>query len=129
MQLGDGDIMLLGTDGTAQLIFEADEEMYGSVTHSLCQPNIVNHTQVVCRGWNTPHLLLLSTDGLRDSLQGDEDAYIQVGRWISQRIESEGWEQVMADLPAWLSQISERGNGDDTTLIVMQWKQEDLCPN
>lgn len=125
IQLGDGDIMLLNADGSANLIFDADEEMYGSLTHSLCQPNIALHTQICCRSWQEPHMVLLSTDGLRDSLQGDEEAYIQVGRWLSQRLESEGWNKVIDGLPSWLEEISRRGNGDDTTLVVVQWRGSD----
>ena len=70
-------------------------------------------------------MFLVSTDGLRDSLQGDEQKYIQVGRWLIQRINNEGWSQVLEGLPAWIEELSARGNGDDTTIALLQWNKEE----
>lgn len=124
-QLGDGDMVLISTQGVGELVFKPDPEMYGSFTHSLCQPNNAAHARVRCMTWNEPRLFLASTDGLRDSLQGDEERYIQVGRWLIQRINNEGWSQLLEVLPSWIEELSSRGNGDDTTIALLQWTQEE----
>ena len=125
VQLGDGDMLLISQDGIGELVFQPDPEMYGSFTHSLCQPNNPSHARVRCLAWNRPRLFLASTDGLRDSLQGDEERYIQVGRWLIQRIDNEGWNEVLKSLPDWLAQLSAKGNGDDTTVALLQWNKEE----
>ncbi|MEC7987046.1 MAG: hypothetical protein VX278_17890, partial [Myxococcota bacterium] len=65
-----------------------------------------------------------STDGIRDSLQDDEQSYINVGRWILQRLGNESWDELSQSLPAWLGELSFRGNGDDTTLGIIHWAKE-----
>ena len=124
VQLGDGDILFINQDDQAEMIFKADEDMFGTVTYSLCQPNNANNAKIRCRYLNAPKLLLISTDGIRDSLQDDEESYINVGRWLLQRLEKETWEDMTKTLPSWLSELSLRGNGDDTTLGIMHWKKE-----
>ena len=73
---------------------------------------------------NRPKLFILSTDGLRDSLQGEMSQFERVCRWVNQRLKNEGWEQVKADMPNWLTQLSERGNGDDATMGIVAWNME-----
>jgi serine/threonine protein phosphatase PrpC len=124
VQLGDGDMMLVERSGTMSLVFPPDEEMYGTATHSLCQPNNAQNAQVEFRLLREPRFLLLSTDGLRDSLQGDEEAYFGVGRWLLQRLKREGWSKVAASMPDWLSELSHRGNGDDATVGMVRWGAE-----
>ncbi len=121
LQLGDGDMMLLRENGRSELIFEPDEEMYGSLTHSLCQPNNAIHARVSCRKLKNPTLLILSTDGLRDSIQGDTAKFIGVGKWIQQWMGKDGWDGMLEGLPEWLGKVSEKGNGDDTTVGLVSW--------
>ena len=124
VQLGDGDMLMLTEDGEIEVVFEHDDELYGSLTHSLCQPNSAAYASVTCRKIDRPRLFLLSTDGLRDSLQGEMSQFERVCRWVNQRLTNEGWEQVKSDMPHWLHQLSERGNGDDATLGIVAWNME-----
>jgi len=125
-QLGDGDILLTAQDGSTEFIFGEDEDMYGTFTHSLCQPNNNIHAQVRCKRLHEPiKMLMMSTDGIRDSLEGDCDKYQQVATWLEQKIINQGWESTIGGLEAWLSELSRRGNGDDSTLALMQWIEEE----
>ena len=65
----------------------------------------------------------MSTDGIRDSLQGDREQYLRVAHWLSQQVESKGWATFTDQLPSWLSSLSEKGNGDDVSLAFAQWQQ------
>lgn len=122
VQLGDGDMLFINEEGNAEFIFPPDEDMYGTVTHSLCQPNIAQNTKISVRTLPQPKLFLMSTDGLRDSLQDDAQSYINVGKWLLKRFQSEGFYPIQTTLPNWLSQLSERGNGDDTTMGLLIWE-------
>jgi len=125
-QLGDGDILLTHNDGTNEFVFAEDEDMYGTFTHSLCQPNNSIHARVHCKQMDQPlKMLMLSTDGIRDSLEGDVEKYEQLASWLQKHITSIGRENTINGLEEWLSELSKRGNGDDSTLALMQWLQEE----
>ena len=127
-QLGDGDILLL-SEGEAAVIFEQSEELYGTVTHSLCQPSSYHHARVHCCSFTLPpELVIMSTDGIRDSLQGDREQYIRIAHWLSQQVEKKGWATFTDQLPSWLSSLSEKGNGDDVSLAFAQWQPSSQNP-
>lgn len=124
-QLGDGDILLTKQDGTTEFVFLDDEDMFGTFTHSLCQPNNSMYSRVRCKKLEKPlKMLMLSTDGIRDSLEGDEEKYQLIASWLEVQIRNNGWEQTVNGLEDWLSELSRRGNGDDSTLALMQWIEE-----
>lgn len=121
LQLGDGDMLFVNQDGHPEFIFPPQEDMYGTVTRSLCQPNVAQHTQICVRSLSQPRLFLMSTDGLRDSLQDNEENYINVGRWLLKKYQQQGFTQLANELPDWMSKISFQGNGDDTTMAFSIW--------
>ena len=122
-QLGDGDILYMTDDGQTEQIFGHSEELYGSMTWSLCMPDGSTKAQIACRNLNVrrPQLAILATDGLRDSLPDDLQEFLRVGDWFVGRVETEGWDQVVRGLDTWLSELSFRGNGDDATFGLVHW--------
>ena len=128
VQLGDGDMLFLDQQGQPEFIFPPDDQLYGTVTRSLCQPNVALHTQVQVRTLANPRLFLMSTDGLRDSLQDNEENYIKVGKWLLQKYQNHGFHNLNKELPEWISKLSFQGNGDDTTMAFSIWplNNEDL---
>lgn len=122
VQLGDGDILLVEADGQARCIFPLHDDIYGSVTHSLCQPGAVDYARVRCERLQAPRLALLASDGVSDCLQEDPGAFLGVGTWLLARIGRQGWAATMAELPAWLAELTQRGNGDDVTLGAVYWR-------
>ena len=121
LQLGDGDILLCDhSEEGPRFIFHQSEELFGSMTYSLCQPNADIHTQVHCERLLQPSMVILSTDGIRDCLE-DEAAMKRIPAWIIRKMNAEGFEALDQILPDWLNQLSARGNGDDATIAFISW--------
>lgn len=123
IQLGDGDIIVVKEHGPVETVFPPDEDVYGSVTHSLCQAGSVDYAKVRC--WvpdPTIRLAMLSTDGVRDCLGDNDAAFLSVGDWLLRRITAQGWAPALDALPGWLSELSRLGNGDDVTIGVVHWR-------
>ena len=139
-QLGDGDIFLLNASQEDERDIDVDaslqqlqsdqniqpdkvqfllgkDDLYGSLTYSLCQPNNQNMAQVYFARQPNPCKVSLSSDGLRDCVGGSDDDFERVMRWIYQKLESEP--HFISQLPLWLSKVSQQGNGDDISLIVV----------
>ncbi|MDD1675716.1 MAG: protein phosphatase 2C domain-containing protein [Methanomicrobiales archaeon] len=119
-QIGDGDVLLLGSDDRISYPLEIEQELLGLSTYSLASRNAVSlwKTTVIPRGQGG--LLLLATDGLSDSFGGSDHAEFQrFVRSLRERIDQYGIGKVAASLPHWLSQFSDRGSGDDITLVIM----------
>ena len=104
--------------------------MYGTFTHSLCEPNSNIYARVHCKQLQSSlQMVLLSTDGIRDSLNGEEEKYQQIALWLQRQITLHGWDTTVDGLEDWLTELSKRGNGDDSTLAVVQWLEEENDAN
>ena len=122
-QLGDGDILFLTSDG-AELITVPDTELWGNLTHSLCQQDASSWVQVNVRSLQdpeqTPRMVVLSTDGVRDCMG---DGYKDLADWLTRLIQEKGWEQMVDEQPEWIAELSKRGNGDDATLALVDFDE------
>jgi len=125
VQLGDGDILVVHEHGPVEPVFHPHDDIYGSVTHSLCQPGSLAYARVRCMPFSDSiRLAMLSTDGVRDCLGDDDAAFYSVGDWLLRRITAQGWQPALDALPAWLGELSRRGNGDDVTIGVVHWRPQ-----
>ncbi len=120
LQLGDGDILLV-EPGHTRCVFPLHDDIYGPLTHSLCQPGAADYARVRCLSLSSPRLATLTSDGVSDSLQGDPEAFLSIGPWLEALVAREGWERAIESLPAWLAALSRQGNGDDTTIALVHW--------
>ena len=123
-QLGDGDILFVNGDGP-ELITIPDDELWGNLTRSLCQQDASAWAQVRCVAVDEdvdPRMVVLSTDGVRDCLG---ESYETVGKRLQTLIDDKGWETMVDDMPEWLADLSERGNGDDATLALVAFEADD----
>jgi serine/threonine protein phosphatase PrpC len=126
-QLGDGDILLMREhDGArhTERVFPLHDDLYGSVTHSLCQPGSARYARIKAIDLTGSKMMVLSSDGVSDSLQGDPDPYLDVGPWLLSRVNEAGFKDAVAGLPPWLSELSLRGNGDDATMGLIYWRNK-----
>lgn len=123
LRLGDGDLFTLSADGSGERVFPPDAELVGTTTWSLCQPEAARRVEVRCAPLRQvrPRLVMLCTDGVSDSLGEEVDRTLAVAEWLADRLESEGWLPVVDGLRDWLSELSERGNGDDASLALAHW--------
>ena len=111
-QLGDGDILCSTTDAV-NFLFAESTELMGTVTHSLCQPYKQNQSML---DWVTGadcEMVFLTTDGLRDCMQGDRKHFQTVIPWIQKIMHNSP-----QTLPDWLQKISTQGNGDDISIAL-----------
>ncbi len=113
-QLGDGDIALMNADDTVSFIFDEDQDVTGTVTHSLCRPFEEDISQI-CVQPNRPsnRMILLSTDGIRDCLQGDRERFATILPWLVKKSN-----EPIEATQQWLYKISNSGNGDDISLAI-----------
>ena len=44
---------------------------------------------------------------------------------VAELIDDKGWETMVDDMPEWLADLSERGNGDDATLALVAFEADD----
>lgn len=93
------------------------DDLYGSLTYSLCQPNNQNMAQIFYGKHPRQGILSLSTDGFRDCVGGGNQDFDRVMRWIYQKIESN--QNFTTQLSQWISKVSFKGNGDDISLIIV----------
>lgn len=120
LQLGDGDIMVVSSEGRSSLAIEPFPSI-DSQTHSLCSSSpweLARSRFVPCGSGVRPLLLMLSTDGYKESF-GQLGDFLEVGTDLMRAIRAIGLKRVLEFLPEHLSDISARGSGDDITLSAL----------
>jgi Protein phosphatase 2C len=116
-QLGDGDILTVGTDGVVSRPLPRRHEFMANQTVSLCSQHALDEFQVLAqpvRG-DAPALIMLSTDGYANCF-GDDSGFFKVGGDFLKYLRTAGVDFVQAKLEAWLRQSSHDGSGDDITV-------------
>ncbi|GAB2618152.1 hypothetical protein Aab01nite_31800 [Paractinoplanes abujensis] len=114
-QIGDGDLVVVGADGGVFRPLPADPNLFANATTSLCSTDAARYFRSAWWSGKTAPLVLASTDGLSNSYESDE-GFLAFGRDILRQIVTHGLDTVEGRLEEWLSEISERGSGDDMSL-------------
>ena len=121
LQLGDGDILTVSEQGKPDSVFPVNSKHFANETASLCSSNAWYDFQFriekVSPSPVLPALILLSTDGYKDSFRSDEE-FRKVGSDLFEMIHSNKLEEIKSNLPDWLSEASRIGSGDDITLGI-----------
>ncbi len=128
-QLGDGDTYL-GFAGQALQRIDASQDLFqGEQTLSLCLPQAAQYftIQLIDLDWasSQPDFLVLSTDGVGKSFPsaaGYERALTQFRELCMSP--SNRFEEVSTQIPGWLNEVSQRGSGDDATLLMAMRKAQ-----
>jgi hypothetical protein len=116
-QLGDGDILTVGTDGKVSRPWPRRHEFMANQTVSLCSHHAFDEFQIrvdPLRG-PMPALVMLSTDGYANCF-GDDEGFYKVGSDFLAYLRAEGTHFVGQKLEEWLRQSSHDGSGDDITV-------------
>jgi serine/threonine protein phosphatase PrpC len=120
LQLGDGEILCVCSDGQTTRPLPADGRLAGNQTTSLCQPDAWRQFR---SAWfsdpDLPALILLSTDGYVNSFRSDQD-FLQIGSDYFSMIQEQGIETLAGELPGILIEASQQGSGDDITLVILE---------
>lgn len=116
LQLGDGDILTVSSDGEVERPLPRDERLIANETTSLCSAKAWNEMRVKFQALAgaPPALILAATDGYANSFR-DEASFQQVARDLWEMIREEGLEPVRSNLKNWLNEASQQGSGDDIT--------------
>lgn len=121
LQLGDGDILTVSKTGeVSRPPLPADERLFANETTSLCSRDswrdFRSYFQVITGP--PPALILASTDGYANSFS-DEAGFLQVGADILKMLRSDGLDTVNEEMKTWLTEVSQKGSGDDITLGIL----------
>jgi len=120
-QIGDGDILGIGPDGTAVLPVPGDPLLDGRHTTSLCSPRAAGSFRVAAAGLaGTPLLgVLLATDGYGNA-QVARAWEAAVSADLAGLISAHPASWLASKLPEWAARCASLdGSGDDTTLALM----------
>ena len=120
LQLGDGDILVVGDGGEVVRPIPRDPQLLGNETTSLCSHEAWRAAKVAVAplAERRPALILLSSDGYANSFAHDAD-FLQVGADLLRIVRSAGLDTVRDNLAAWLAETSAAGSGDDITLAMI----------
>lgn len=119
IQIGDGTIYLVGTDGTVGAAL-TPPVFPNEATYSLCMPDALD--VIEARIFDAAALgrivaIVLSTDGYSKSFRTDEMAAAQIKTMID-RLNWDNVETASRELEDRLNQVSGTGSGDDISLIA-----------
>lgn len=125
-QLGDGDICYANGNGLEMVI--EPEKMLGVETHSLSRENAWEKAITVVRridlSASLPEMFCLSTDGFANSYKSEDEFRNTVIDYLKM-INEHGIKAVEENLPAWLSETSNMGCGDDITVLIAYFSQNE----
>ena len=125
IQLGDGDILEVNSQGETTRILERDPKLIANETTSLCMNKAWNEFQVHLEPYTKgmsrkmPALILVSTDGYSNSFSTDE-GFFKIGKDYLNMFKSNSAENVREQIPVFLKETSEKGSGDDITLGIIK---------
>lgn len=116
-QLGDGDIIRI-TDELTEAVIQSDK-ILGVETHSLCKHSswksaITSVSRIDLE--KLPVMYMLSTDGFSNSYLNDDEYKKACHDYFILHKEHEA-SVIEQHLPEWLSDMSEKGCGDDITTV------------
>lgn len=121
LQIGDGDILIIGSDGKTVVPVPGDPLLDGRITTSLCSSSAVHlfRSAVVDLERTDVVAVVLASDGFGNA-QSEDDWQPVVGRDVARLIGDFGHRWVGEHLWDWADRCaSSDGSGDDTSLVFM----------
>jgi hypothetical protein len=135
LQLGDGDILVVGDAGLEPARpLPPDDRSFANETISLCSPGAASRHRrpgakgvgpladfrvcVVPLSPEPPALVLLTTDGYVNAFVNDA-GFRKVASDLLVMSRHEGWKYVRQGLHGWLEEASRQGSGDDVTVALI----------
>lgn len=118
VQVGDGDALLVDSDGSVHSPLPPDERLVGGATTSLCLIDAHLDARIALVEAPMPRLVLLSTDGYGNSFASDQWR-ADAGSGFLDAVRSEGLDAVATQLSGWLHD-SAQASGDDVTMVLAE---------
>lgn len=127
LQIGDGNCFAL-SDGGTETSVPREDGLVGNITTSLCEPDAFYKFHHVFQT-GMPSAVVMSTDGVRNSFSSETHYRNFMGKIVSEF--SGGWnEETVTNLRDFLSEMTERGSGDDLSvagIVAEVGADEPLC--
>lgn len=125
-QIGDGDILRIDGEGVSSVL--KTEKILGTETHSLSKIDAWQHAYSMIRRRNqkerVPYLYFMATDGFANSFVTEKE-FFKSCREYYEMICRHGFETVCGNLRKWLQETSELGCGDDITVLLAYFDDEE----
>jgi serine/threonine protein phosphatase PrpC len=116
LQLGDGDILFMDSQGSTHQPISNSHRHRTEQTASLSHRNAAHHVRVyVEKTQDLPALIVASTDGYAKSYKSS-DEFLTAGQNLFELIRRDGFDSVEQSVRALLDESSVRTNGDDITI-------------
>lgn len=120
-QIGDGDVIGVGSDASAVLPVPGDSQLDGHYTTSLCGPDASSDFRIAVLDTSQTPLLavLLASDGYGNAQVADQwaDAF---SRDLAEMLRERDLQWLTSQLPAWAARCaSADGSADDTTVALL----------
>lgn len=116
-QIGDGEILVAGTDGLVTRPLQVGELPVGGLTASLCLPSAAQDVRVAARRAAEVDLLALASDGYGNAF-GESRWHQGVVDDLRRSLRDLGHGGTARLLPDWLADSAEVG-GDDVTVAIL----------
>ncbi|GHO82273.1 protein phosphatase 2C domain-containing protein [Dictyobacter formicarum] len=133
-QIGDGDILVVTEDGHVREPIPGDTRLFANETTSLSTKHAERDFRMALDevgreqgGKSTPALIILATDGYRNSFNSEAD-FFKVATDILNLLRRQGPDYVQQHLESWLQTATDQGSGDDIAAIFL-WNKRLLQPN
>ena len=124
-QLGDGDICFVDDLGLVKLI--EPEKLLGTETYSLSCENSWQKAVTVVRRLEVkedmPAMFSLSTDGYANSYESEGEFQAAIREYLDM-LKEHGGKAVFDNLSDWLWEVSDKGSGDDITMLIAYFVSE-----
>lgn len=119
LQIGDGDLVVVGPSGAAWRPLPDDPSNRGNVTTSLAQsdPTAALRCCVLDQRHEPIPLAFIASDGFGGAYE-DADWWVDVGRDLADRAARLDIAQLRSSLPRWLQEPADVG-GDDATMVLL----------
>ena len=130
IQIGDGDIFALFSEGHISKLVADDERLTGQAVTSLCLPEAENdfRTSIYDFSKDSLDVIIMGTDGLGNSYGSDENLYAwatDIKAFIAQE---NGKELINENLSVWLDEVSSNGSADDISMAIIVLDEASSLP-
>ena len=119
LQLGDGDILFVDSEGNTHRPISKERRRDEKQTPSLWRRNAASEVQIHAENSESlPLLILAATDGCANSYRSDHE-FLRIGRECLRMVGDEGFEGIEYRLNCLLDEVQTAPSGDDMTVGVI----------
>ncbi len=119
-QLGDGDLLYMDEDNKIDYIIQKDPELIANLVWSLCSDNAEKKFNLSFQFIQDkfPKMISLSTDGYYNSFVNQDECKKSFKDYYN-IYKEEGLSAISENINEWLNEVTQKGSGDDITLVLI----------